>query len=197
MTVSIPPPPDFIFPAGEYPRNPELDDPRYLLGDAAAVAEISTTLLKAWLTREPRVVRFGPYDHRAHGKGSARLFTLRRVLCVSLIAELTRLGLSASHAGRIAYMTTDAEFPSLGSTIPAHREDVILVLYPDHELSLYTGSGDSLRAVLERKGRQPVSSPAVSFLAVSCKTLFERVRTRLAEREGKHAGQPISPLDAA
>ena len=37
-----------------YDAVPEFDTPRYLLGDVAAAADISTGTLKAWISREPR-----------------------------------------------------------------------------------------------------------------------------------------------
>src|SRR5258708_38579375 len=75
------------------------DEPRYLLGQVAFAAALSTTLLKAWVAR--KVIPMGEHDREAHGKGSSRVFTLRRALSVALAAELVKLGMSAGVAGQL------------------------------------------------------------------------------------------------
>ena len=66
-----------------YEAVPELDTPRYVLGDVAAAADVSPGTLKSWLTREPRVVRLGAYDQPGRGKGTPRLLTLRRLYAIA------------------------------------------------------------------------------------------------------------------
>src|SRR3954453_14671269 len=124
-------PPDLRLPVGVYPQDPELDEPRYLFGDVAAAATMSHSVLKAWVSREPVVIRFGPYDRQPLGKGSARVFTLRRVFCVAITAELVRLGLKASSAGVVAYAYTDSD----GSRFNV-ADDALLVVFPGDNTDL-------------------------------------------------------------
>src|SRR5262245_49809887 len=91
-----------------YKPTPELDTPRYLLSDAAAAAGVSPGTLKAWLSREPRVIALGPHDQRGRGKGTARLFTLRRVYAIAMTAELIALGFAASRAGILGFIFTES-----------------------------------------------------------------------------------------
>jgi hypothetical protein len=179
--------PDSTPEAGSYARNPHMDDPKYLLGDAAMAAGITTTLLKSWLSREPRVIHFGPYDHEGRGKGSTRLFTLRRILSVAIAAELVQLGVTASRAGHLAFIFTDTQFPELGhgnaETSGTMNEHALLVVYPDTEIFNFVpaGSDQSLRSMLARSGR-PFTGPASSFVVVSYGAIADRVNAKLAER---------------
>src|SRR4051812_20870107 len=124
--------PDFKFESGNYVQDDLLDDPQYLLSDVARAAEIKVSLVKSWVSREPRVILFGPFDRPSLGKGSARVFTLRRVICVALTAELVRLGLTASRAGTASFAFTDANLPfDAGSASPLKGEgDWLIVAYP-------------------------------------------------------------------
>jgi hypothetical protein len=188
MNASIILPPDHEWLAGEYPRDADLDEPRYLLGDAAAASDLNPNLLKSWLSREPRVIHFGPYDRPAIGKGSARVFTLRRIISIAMAAELVRLGVTASKAGMLAFTMTDTHFPNGSSdpqqaTFAAVTGDALQVAYPDDDgwIFIPEGSNPSLREMLKRKG-PPFSSAATSLVAVSYGAILQRVRAKLAER---------------
>lgn len=76
------------------------DMPAFLLADAAEAACVKTNILKAWLDRQ--VIPLGPSDREALGRGSARVFTLRRVVCIAIMAELARLGMTPSSAAVIS-----------------------------------------------------------------------------------------------
>ncbi len=84
-----------------------LDVPQFLLGDAAFSADLSTSVLKAWLSREPLIIMLGETDMKPLGKGSARIFTLRRVVNIGVTAELVRMGITPKMAGLIGYHITD------------------------------------------------------------------------------------------
>ena len=82
-----------------------LDTPAFLLSDVAAATAVNSNLLKAWLDR--KVVPLGATDRHALGRGSGRVFTLRRVLSIAIMAELTRLGVAPSSAAALAFSVTD------------------------------------------------------------------------------------------
>jgi hypothetical protein len=171
------------------PRNIVLDEPRYLLGDAAAAAGIDVNLAKSWVSREPTVIPLGEHDRKAFGKGSSRVFTLRRILSFAIAAEFVRLGLPASQAGLLAYLYTDAKVPDFEtgkdtSEYQALKPDTLLVVYPDQEGGLYFVSGDEdppIRELLERS-RPPSSEPSASCAVVSYGAILERVTAALAAR---------------
>ena len=177
-------PPDLEFAAGEYSRDPELDEARYLPGDAAAAAGLSMPVLKAWVSREPVVIRFGPHDRQPLGKGSARVFTLRRVLCLAFTAELVRLGLKPSSAGAVAYAYTDSDRSQLKLS-----DDVFLVVFPGDETDdkglhfnfVPSDSKVSLQEMLARDSA-PVADPATSCAVVDCAAIKRRVMKQLASR---------------
>jgi hypothetical protein len=177
----------------QHARHPILDDPRFLLGDAAAAAGISLNLLKSWVTREPCVIPFGKYDGKPLGKGSARLFTLRRILSVSVAAELVALGVTASRAGLLAHYFTDAKHPTFDAAggptqFNMLRGDALLVTYPDHEAFdvIPENTDINLRQLLQRSGG-PYSGPASSCAVLSYGAIAERVKSALAAR-----GKPVS-----
>jgi hypothetical protein len=182
-------PPKFHWAGGEYPRDPEFDQPRYLLGDAAAAAGLNVNLLKSWLSREPKVIPFGPYDHEAIGKGSARVFTLRRVVSIAIAAELVRLGVTALKAGGLAFSMTDKPFPKLERSDPQHvtfgavTGDALLAVYPDKDgcILIPDGLNPSVRDILKHQG-PPMSGPATSCVIISYAAILNRVRAKLAER---------------
>src|SRR5262249_33542406 len=82
-----------------------VDEPRYFLGQVAFAAGISSNLLKAWISR--RIVPKAHRDREEDGKGSSRIFTLRRALAIGFTAELVHFGLSASAAGFLSPSGTD------------------------------------------------------------------------------------------
>lgn len=174
--------------------NPYWDEPRYILGDAAAASGLTPNLLKSWLFRKH--ISLGPHDREASGKGSSRFLSLRRVLSIALAAEMVRLGLSPSRAGAIAHAATAFAFDE---TLEAegHTEwptDSLLVIYPADEThsdecetqwSWIPASIDiSIRETLRRDG-PPFSGSSASVAAVSLKAIVERMKNNLAER-GKH-----------
>jgi len=145
-----------------------LDVPQFLLGDAAFTADLSTTVLKAWLSREPLIIALGETDMKPLGKGSARIFTLRRVVNICVTAELVRMGVTPKMAGVIGFQITDemgrsselaanlkATKPGVKSTVPNDiniwaRNDVLIVGNKNHD-TLHPLIGDVLAfEVLQR-----------------------------------------------
>ena len=131
MSESIP---DFHQFPGIFDRDAVLDEPKFLLTDVAVVTGISTNVLKSWLSREPIAVQLGPYDRQAMGKGSSRVFTLRRVLSIALAAELIRLGIAPSRSGFMAQWYTDRRIKKEDSW--EQRENQLLVAHSSSDPSL-------------------------------------------------------------
>src|SRR5262245_54945197 len=104
-----------------YERVPELDTPRYVLGDVAAAANVSPGTLKAWLSREPQVIHLGPYDQPGRGKGTPRLLTLRRLYAIAIASELVSLGFAPSRAGMLAFAFTDVNIEASRAFVESRR----------------------------------------------------------------------------
>jgi hypothetical protein len=171
-----------------YKAVPELDTPRYLPADVAAAAGVSPGTLKAWLSRDPRVIRLGPYDQAGRGTGTPRLLTLRRVFAIAMTAELVSLGFIASRAGALAFFFTDVEYlveaqgdlilavkrsrdPGIPSFSVLHSEKP---LPPASERGRYIADETSLFG--------PPDDRSVSCTLIDCTALMQRVQARLKER---------------
>ena len=131
---------------GRRAKDATLDVPRFLLGDLAAVTDMTETTLKAWLSREPKVIPLGPYDKPALGKGSAREFTLRRVISVAIIAELVRLGIAPAKAGFWAYTLTDVK---LWAGMDWLDESTVLFASPNADSFTFGTESTSIAEALE------------------------------------------------
>ena len=167
---------DFI----RFPTDADFDEPRFLLADAAAVAGISTNLLKSWLSRKPIVIALGPHDREPIGKGSSRVFTLRRILTIALTAEMTRLGITPSHAGLLASSFTDMAWP--GESWET-RQNKILVAYPSsNTISLVDGDFCFDAALQKQPGMADHEENPNSFIAVNFKSLKTSVIKKLMAR---------------
>jgi len=171
-----------------------LDVPQFLLGDAAFTAELSTTVLKAWLSREPLIIALGDTDMKPMGKGSARIFTLRRVVNICVTAELVRMGVTPKMAGAIGFQMTDrmgrssnlspnlkAAKPGVKSMDPTDiniwaRNDVLIVGNKNHD-AIHPLIGDVLAfEILQRltelaKGETIHSCFILDFSGIYQKTL--------------------------
>jgi hypothetical protein len=164
-------------PSPPHPPVPELDTPRYLLGDVAAATGVAPGTLKAWLTREPHVVSLGPYDQKGRGKGVARLFTLRRVYAIAFTSELISLGFAASQAGQFGFIVAT----HLELMMETQKNLFLTANSAAGHFSFFNNPKESVTELLHdysRKSKQPLLSCAV----VDCAALMERVRTRLKER---------------
>jgi hypothetical protein len=170
-------------------KDARLDEPRFLLGDVAAAAGMSETVLKAWLSRDPKVIPLGPYDKPARGKGSAREFTLRRIISVALVAELVRLGISPGRAGPWAHALTDLNLGSL--YVNWLDETTVLIASPSSEVFTFTNDAVSIAEALEKfnvSGKELLEPPA-SIAVVSYGAVLRRVQERLSAR-GKFDEEP-------
>jgi hypothetical protein len=105
----------------------DVNEPRYLLGQVAKAAGISSSLLKAWMVR--KVVVMGPHDREAHGKGSSRVFTLKRALSIALAAEMVRLGISISMAGDISANAIEMLLEDAHGDVS--KIDHLMAIYPE------------------------------------------------------------------
>lgn len=83
--------------------------PRWRLADVLRATGLSPHRLARWLDRG--VIQLRPYDGESDGSGAPRMFSLRRVLHIAIVAELTRLGISAARASRAALAFTDERGP--------------------------------------------------------------------------------------
>jgi hypothetical protein len=163
-----------------YEAVPELDTPRYLLGDAAAAANISVSLLKMWVSRNPKVISLGSYDQQGRGKGTPRLFTLRRVISIAVAAELVALGIKSSRAGDLALAYTDYNHDE-GRFIEQEKPTFLIVEPNSAALILETSAkrtfGEVLNKTLPSSGEKPAS-----FAVVSGDAVKQRVIARLKKR---------------
>ena len=156
-----------------------VDEPRYLLGQVALAAGISPNLLKTWIARE--VIVLGEHDRDAHGKGSSRVFTLRRALAVAATAEFVRLGMDTSMSGNSGKNEADYTLSKAGGD-PLRVDDHLMVYYPlkdGYEIAPSLSS-TSLRGLLKKPYMEEAP---VSFIVFSRKALVERVLRRLGELE--------------
>src|SRR6516164_8429426 len=158
-----------------------VDEPRYFLGQVAFAAGISSNLLKAWISR--KVVPMGNHDRDAHGKGSSRIFTLRRALAIGLTAELVQLGLSASAAGFLSPSGMDAALEeSAGDPLGINS---LIAIYPhDGGTAEIIPWNCSLKKLLGRDASAKDSKDILSsILVVSTQRIAARVLLRLGELE--------------
>jgi hypothetical protein len=158
----------------------EFDTPRYVLGDAAAAAGISTSLLKAWITREPIVVPLGDYDLAGRGKGTPRLFTLRRVISIAITAEMVALGINPSRAGNLAFGFTDYEHEE-GRYVELESPTYLIVEPKSTAIILAIDPKSTFDQVLKKTIPSSGEKPA-SFAVISGGAVKQRVMARLKKR---------------
>jgi hypothetical protein len=164
-------------------KNEQLDSPHFFFGDVTRATGVSTNLLKAWLSREPRVVRLGPHDIESERRGQSRLFTLRRIISIAITAELVSLGLSPSKAGQIGFFATDFDpVPSFDLTNRSLLEpdESDLHIYSDGQF--YSPSVDdeaAIKALLRQTIRNPEDKPAASCIVFSVGSIAMRVTENL------------------
>jgi hypothetical protein len=172
--------PGDVNPIRRHERDAVLDDPRFLLADVVAVTGMSQNVIKAWLTRgEPPAIPLGPFDRPALGKGSARVFTLRRVISIALTAELVRLGLAPSRAGLLAYALTD------GTTRGRPpNEQAVLIAFRDSETFVIATKSSLIGNIFKKRPPCPdeEATVPVSFIAVSYEDIRKSVIARLKQR---------------
>jgi hypothetical protein len=154
----------------------DADEPRYLLGQVAMAAGISTGLLKAWMAR--KVVLMGPHDREAHGKGSSRVFTLKRALAVALAAEMVKLGISISLAGDISANAIEMLLEDAGGDVG--KIDHLMAIYPEGPDGVRYGRAD-WDSKVEELLREDHLDDVSSVVIVSIKLLVEKTLRRLGE----------------
>jgi hypothetical protein len=159
---------------------PELDTPRYLLGDAAAGANVSASTLKAWVSRDPKIIQLGFYDQEGRGKGTPRLFTLRRVISIAVAAELVTLGINPSRAGDLALAFTDYKHEE-GRYIELTKPTFLIVEPNSTALILAHSAKHTFGEVLNKTVPSSGEKPA-SFAVISGDAIKQRVKMRLKKR---------------
>jgi hypothetical protein len=113
----------------------------------------------------------GPYDQKA-AKGVAGLFTLRRVMCIALTAELVALGVKTSVAGAFALSFTNIPW--------GWPQPPFVIFYPETgTIKFLPTQNPTFNDALKRteKGRP---GTVASFAVVSLAVVMQRVRERLA-----------------
>lgn len=155
-----------------------LDEPRYLLGQVAYAAGVSSNLLKAWVAR--KIIPMGEHDREAHGKGSARVFTFRRALAIGFAAELVKLGLSATEAGRLGTIAVEA---GLFSSEDRQLVVDLLAIYPTEGGRTGIGVAGWNFTIKAMLAKQAPGGDATSFILVSARAIWENVLKRLGELE--------------
>lgn len=176
-----------------------LDVPKLLLGDAAYAAGVSANLLKAWLSREPLVIKLGEHDQMALGKGSARVLTLRRVIQIALTAELVRLAVAPQRAGKLSFIITDVAGnantlnnilkPTRDDVEPINFEknniwtqkDVVLVFDKESNDLLVSHPDESIRDMMDRFGEGGFDN-ILSCIIINFGAIRQRTIARLVER---------------
>lgn len=103
------------------PSNISLDTPSYSLGDLVKVTRLPIGTVRMWLER--KILQLGPNDIDASGKGSTRHFTLRTAYLAATMAEISRVGVSPSHAARWAALLWR---DSLSGTLAPHDDMVFI-----------------------------------------------------------------------
>ena len=146
--------------------DPELDDPRYLFGDAVAASGVSANTLKSWLSRKPEAVPLGVFDREALGKGSSRAFTLRRLISIAIAAELVRLGIQPSAAGAQAHTLTDTTIRR--GKIGFLDDARFLAVYPDNRSVTLSEEGGPISDlfIFTRKVKRPASCAVLDIAAI-------------------------------
>ena len=182
------------------PDDVQLDEPRYLLGTTAHAAGISSNLLKAWVSRTPPIIPLSDAETPIRGKGSSRLFTLRRVISVAIAFELTRLGVAASAAGKIAALVTHAVIVDATKanrpTVDLFRTNNIIAVSPTHRpFGLFWGTESStIRYICDfgsTSGKRESRFDA-SLVIVRYGLIADRVLRRLSDFEASKSPKPIS-----
>lgn len=156
-----------------------LDTPSFLLSDMAAAADVNTNILKAWLDR--KVAPLGSSDRQALGRGSGRVFTLRRVFSIAIMAELVRMGITPSRAAGLAFMVTDNTLSVPGVELSLRRASeggylIVSAGEEDRESHFDFIPAGSDMSVVEIMGARP------SIAVLSFSALFGHVFDTLVRR---------------
>jgi hypothetical protein len=171
------------FSVENYEAAPELDTPRYVFGDVAAAADVSPGTLKAWLSRDPRVVPLGLYDRPGRGKGIPRLFTLRRVYGIAMTSELVALGFAASKAGQLGFAFTDLILEGSERRLVETRGPLVLAINPKHDLfAIIISSKPALDDLIGKEHAAPNGARFVSCAVIDCAALMASVLEQLNKR---------------
>lgn len=177
-----------------------LDVPQFLLGDAAFTAGLSTTVLKAWLSRPPFVISLGEADTKPLGKGSARIFTLRRIVNIAVTAELVRLGVTPKQAGAIGFHMTDQlgsvtePYPTNHKAKPVGAKSIpqdvniwvrndVLIIGNHHATSFHARIGDVLAFdIVQQIGHSTEGEDSYACLMIDFSGLYQKTLGKLKDR---------------
>jgi hypothetical protein len=85
-----------------------MDTARFFTADACRAAGIDTATLKNWISRDPPAILLTENDRASHVSGRPHLLTFRRVVQITIVAELVRLGWGPRVAAIAAATFTDS-----------------------------------------------------------------------------------------
>jgi hypothetical protein len=157
-----------------------VDEPRYLLGQVAAAAGITADLLKTWIAR--KVIVLGEHDRDAHGKGSSRVFTLRRALIVAATAQFVHLGMSTTDAGSRGNIEIDLALQKAKDDPLRIEGFTIFYLLAEKRLQRFFTLDQTLTvAELLKNQFDPGGEAHAGFMLFSRKAVVERVLRQLGE----------------
>jgi hypothetical protein len=169
--------------------DPSLDAPKFLAGDVAAALRLSETLLKAWLQR--KLIPMGSHDMPAIGKGSARVFTLRRIISIGIGAELVRLGFSPSRAFAMAFMATVLSIVGDEKLVFPLKYFCAYIEDDQDKLSFSVWNDDRQISEFLDVSKADGEQELTSFAIVNVDLIMKRAKARLAER-GKFSADTLS-----
>ncbi len=155
------------------PSDLALDTPSYSLGDLVKVARLRIGTVRMWLER--KILRLGPNDIDASGKGSTRHFTLRTVYLAATMAEISRLGVSPSHAARWAEIIW--RDPLSGSLTP--HDDMVFIGNPFNNTAHICRRSEITAEAIFHASTWPDEEADLSAVLVDASAVARRCRVDL------------------
>jgi hypothetical protein len=154
-----------------------LDEPAYPLGKMAQAAEVLPGTIRTWLQRKQ--LNWGLNEVEDPQKnGMARMFSLRTVFRVAVVARLCSFGMSPSVAEQYATLVTDRQLTGRESNLlfpEAHTYLVIDPLRSRAVVQAVKSTETNLSYVLD-----PFEGPEPdTIIRVDLSHLFQRVRSTL------------------
>ena len=171
----------------------DADLPQFPSEAACEAAGIDSATLKNWISRKPSAVMIGENERVKAGNKTTYRFSLRRVLQLTITAELVRLGYGPGDASLHAARFTDPEPGSLpGRT--AHqigelyrKNFTLLLIYPGGHSDVVNVKADDAWRIVMRAGLAAGRQPAATI--VNLNDIDRHVRTTL--------GLPLTARDWA
>lgn len=159
-----------------------LDTPSYSLGDLAKVTRLPVGTVRMWLER--KILELDQNDIDASGKGSARQFTLRTLYLAATMAEISRLGVSPSHAARWAEIIW--RDPLSGLLTP--HDDMVFIGNPHNNTAHICRRGEITPEAIFYANPWPDEEADLSAVIVDATAVARRCRMDLGLRSDPSDG---------